>query len=360
MLIRKAVRVSKLRIKASLPRLIATIPVSSPAQYLAINPITNRIYVIQGDNSLAVLDTKTNKILTTMKIGKMPYYMAVNTRTNRIYVSNFYDGTVSVVNGLTNRVISTIKVGERCDNIEVNSRTNLIYVSTTSLSSKNGKLVVLNGATNKIQTRIPFSGRPSHIVVNESTNRIYVTNTTTDTLAIISGDTHTILTTVKVGRNPVIQPALDRKTNRLFVANNLSRYCSVVDLRTTKVRKIQLGKLQREITINPFTSRVYVSSAQISVKGRVFVINSLTNKVIGSLTVPAFADVLINPQTNHLFILESTESGTAPLIVYHGSSLKPLTKLQLGKGSGALLLNPRTNRIYVGGENTISVIQDTL
>ncbi|CAN7408712.1 YncE family protein [Paenibacillus sp. LjRoot153] len=358
MIIHKAVRVSKPRISSTKPRLIASIPVSSPAVYFAINPLTNRLYFIQGDNRLGVLDTKTNKIITTITIGKMPYYMAINTRTNRIYVSNFYDGTVSVVNGLTNRVISTIKVGERSDHIAVNTHTNLVYVSTISLRSRNANLVVLNGATNKVQSKIRFTGRPAQILVNALTNRIYVTNTTTNTLAVIRGDNHKIITTLKVGINPVITPVLDRKTNQLYIANNLSRYSSVVNLRTLNVRKVQLGRRQREITLNPLTYRIYISSAQISVKGRLFVLNSRTNKVIGSLTVPAFTDVLINPKTNHLFVSESTETGAVPLIVYHGSSLKPITKLKVAAGSGSLLLNPRTNRIYVGGEKTISVIQD--
>ncbi|MNQ97344.1 hypothetical protein D3C85_1129870 [compost metagenome] len=233
-------------------------------------------------------------------------------------------------------------------------------MTTISLNSRNADLVVLNGATNKVKKRISFIGHPSQIVVNEGSNRIYVTNTTTDSLSFINGNTNTILTTVKVGRNPVILPVLDRKTNQLYVANNLSRYCSVVDLRTARVRKIQLGRLQRDITLNPITNRVYVSSAQVTVKGKLFAINSLTNKVHGSLTVPTFADVLINPNTNHLFISESPENGTAPLRVYNGSSYKPLTKLKVGKGSGSLLLNPRTNRIYVGGEKSISVIQDSV
>ncbi|KRE71343.1 YncE family protein [Paenibacillus sp. Soil750] len=358
MIIRKDVSVTMPRISSTKPRLIASIPVSSPAVQFAINPLTNRLYVIQGDNHLGVLDTKTNKIITTIKIGKMPSYMAINTRTNRIYVSNFYDGTVSVISGLTNRVISTIKVGERSDHIALNTHTNLVYVSTISLRSRNAHLVVLNGATNKVHRKIPFKGRPSQILVNALTNRIYVTNTTTDTLAVIRGDTNNIIATRKVGRNPVITPVLDRKTNQLYVANNLSRYSSVVNLRTLNVRKIQLGRRQREITLNPLTCRIYISSAQISVKGRLFVVNSRTNKVIGSLTVPAFTDVLINPRTNHLFVSESTETGAVPLIVYHGSRLKPLAKLKVSAGSGSLLLNPRTNRIYVGGEKTISVIQD--
>ncbi|OAS17741.1 YncE family protein [Paenibacillus oryzisoli] len=358
MIIRKAVRVSKPSISSTKPRLIATIPVKSPAVHFAINPLTNRLYFIQGDNRLGVLDTVTNKVITTITIGKLPYNMAINTRTNRIYVSNFYDGTVSVINGRTNRVISTIKVGERSDNLAVNTRTNLIYVSTISLRSRNANLVVLNGATNNVHRTIPFQGRPSQIVVNAVTNRIYVTNTTTDTLAVIRGDTNKIIATRKVGRNPVITPVIDRKTNQLYVANNLSRYSSVVNLRTLRVRKVQLGRRQRDITLNPLTCRVYISSAQISVKGRIFVVSSRTNKVIGSLTVPAFTDVLINPRTNHLFVSKSTETGAVPLIVYHGSSLKPLKKLKVSAGSGSLLLNPLTNRIYVGGEKTISVIQD--
>ncbi|NQX60717.1 YncE family protein [Paenibacillus qinlingensis] len=358
MIIRKAVRVSKPKISSTKPRLIATIPVNRPAVNFAINPFTNRLYVIQGDNHLSVINTTSNKVIRTITIGKMPSYMAINTRTNRIYVSNFYDGTVSVINGLTNRVISNIKVGERSDHIAVNTHTNLVYVSTISLNSRNANLVVLNGATNKVHSKISFKGRPSQIVVNALTNRIYVTNTTTDTLAVIRGDTNNIIATRKVGRNPVITPVIDRKTNQLYVANNLSRYSSVVNLRTLHVRKVHLGRRQREITLNPLTCRVYISSAQISVKGRLFVVSSRTNKVIGSLTVPAFTDVLINPRTNHLFISESTETGAVPLIVYHGSSLKPLTKLKLSADSGSLLLNPRTNRIYVGGEKTISVIQD--
>ncbi|NHN28212.1 YncE family protein [Paenibacillus agricola] len=355
---RIALRVSKLQVKQSLPRIIASISVSSPVANIAINPVTNRIYFVQGENELGILDGKTNKIITTLKTGRLPFHMVVNPRTNRIYLTNFRDGTVSVINGRTNRVITTIKVGERCDNIAVNTRTNLIYTATISLSSNNAYVAVLNGNTNKVQKRIKFPGRPSQITINELTNRIYVTNTVKDTVSVIDGSNNTILTTVKVGRNPVTTPALNTKTNRLYIANNLSRFCSVLDLRTNTVRNIQLGRLQSDIILNPVMNRLYVTSAQVSVKGRLFVINGNTNRVIKTLTIPTFTSVLINPNTNHLFISEFPETGTAPLSVYNGSSLKRIASLRTSKRSGNLALNPRTNRIYVGGENNISVIQD--
>ncbi|OCT15479.1 hypothetical protein A8709_15495 [Paenibacillus pectinilyticus] len=358
MLIRKSLRVAKRQVALGLPRLVATIPVSARVGNIALNPVTNRVYFIQGEHSLGVLDAQTNTIITTLNIGQLPSHLALNARTNRIYVANFLDGTVSVINGLTNRVITTVKVGERCDHIAVNTRTNLIYVTTISLTAKFASVVVLNGTTNKLQRRIRFIGRPSQLVVNELTNRIYVTNTTNDTLSVIHGTRHTILSTVKVGKNPVITPALNRKTNLLYVANNLSRFCSVVNLRTLKVRSIELERRQSNVILNPMTNHIYVTSAQVSEKGKLFAINGDTNRVYRTITVPTFTNTLVNPTTNHLFIAGSSETGTSPLSVYHGTTLKSITTLRIAKGAGDMVMNPRTNRIYIGGENSISVVQD--
>lgn len=358
MLIRKSLRVSQSRIKPSVSRLVASVPVSGQVASLAVNSLTNRVYFLHGDNKLGVLDAQTNTVMTNIRTGQLPTDVVINPCTNRIYVSNFYDGTVSVINGATNRVINAIKVGERCDNIAVNTRTNLIYVSTISLSTKIAYVVVINGKTNKVQTRIKFVGRPSQLLVNETTNRIYVTNTVSNTLSVIDGRHHTILRTVKVGSNPVITPVLDKTKHRLYVANNLSRFTSVVQLRTFKARNIHLGRRQRDIVFNPITHRIYVSSAQVSGTGRVFAISGETNRVLGTLTVPTFTSVLINPRTNHLFVADSPESGSSTLFVYHGSSLKLITKIRLGKGAGSMVLNPLTNRVYVGGENVLSVIQE--
>ncbi|CAG7629165.1 YncE family protein [Paenibacillus allorhizosphaerae] len=348
----------KRRISQSLPRITNTIPVSGPVVAAAVNSVTNRVYFLNDKSRMVVMDGNTNKIITTVKTGRLPYNMVVNPRTNRIYITNFQDGTVSVINGRTNRVITVIKVGERCDEIAVNSRTNFIYVSTISLSSPNGQLAVLNGNTNKMVTKIKFTGRPSQIVINELSNRIYVTNTVKDTVSVIDGNSHAFLATEKVGNNPVITPVLSQRTSRLYIANNLSRFYSVLNLRTNKVRNIRLGRLQSDIILNPITNRIYITSAQVSAKGRLFAINGSTNRVIQTLTVPTFTSALINPKTNHLFIAESPESGTAPLTVYNGSTLKRIALLRLGEGPRGLVLNPQTNRIYIGGEKSITVLQD--
>ncbi|WNR42666.1 YncE family protein [Paenibacillus roseipurpureus] len=355
-MIRNEQPVQQASVSVALPRLLVTIPTSRPVNEFAFNPITNRCYFLLDDDRLGVMNTKTNKILTTLRVGQLAQYLVVNPRTNRVYVSNFYDGTVSVIHGITNKVITTIPVGERCDEIAVNPCTNFIYVSTISLSSKNGSLVVLNGKTNTIERRIAFKGRPSNIVVNEAANRIYVTNTSTDSVSILNGLHHKILKTVKVGRNPVITPVLTKKRSQLVVANNLSRYCSVVNLRTAKVSKIGLGRRQSGITYNPNTNRIFITSAQVTGKGKLFVINGCTKRIVKTLTVPTFSNTLIDPASNYLYVSHSPEEGKASVTIYHGGSLKQLTKLQLGASIRTMAIHPKTNRLYVGGDNRIMVI----
>ena len=65
-----------------------------------MNPTTNRVYVCnQDDGTVSVLDGSTNTVLATVPVGTEPDGIAVNPTTNRVYVANFGDDTVSVIQG---------------------------------------------------------------------------------------------------------------------------------------------------------------------------------------------------------------------------------------------------------------------
>ncbi len=334
------------------PKVIATVRSAGPIGDIKVNVITNRVYFVNPDTeagTIGVLDAKTNRIIARINVGRLPTQLGINPKTNTIYVSNFRDETVSVINGRTNQVIKTVKVGRFPDNIGVNVRTNLIYVTSAI-----GTIFVIDGKTNRIRTTIPVGGRPSRIVINELTNRIYVTNTINNTVSVINGNTQAIIATIKVGSNPVIIPALNVITNRIYVANNLSRFLSVINGRNNKLlRNVQLGRLQSEVVINPLTNRIYVSSAQVEGKGKLFVINGCNNKIITTKVLPTSSNTTINPNTNHLLVGNFDKNHMS---VYNASTFKRLARFPSVSGSTAL--NPLTNRIYVGGNDSITVIQD--
>ncbi len=68
----------------------------STPTYVAVNPLTNMVYVTNhDDNTVSVIDGKTNNVVKTIKDGKQPLGVAFDPKTNMTYVANSYDNTVS-------------------------------------------------------------------------------------------------------------------------------------------------------------------------------------------------------------------------------------------------------------------------
>ena len=112
-----------------------------------INPITNRVYVIDEKNdALIVIDGETNEVVDAVKLrpdgpGERFFRffrkVKVNPTTNHIYIinNNINDNSVSIIDGNTREVINTIAVGDPPASIGVNPVTNRIYVTSFNSDS---------------------------------------------------------------------------------------------------------------------------------------------------------------------------------------------------------------------------------
>src|SRR5579859_6788980 len=76
------------------------------------------------------LQARADSVIATLEFDGGPRAVAVNAMTNRIYVGNYDDNTVSVIDGSTNTVMgSPIRIGDNIlDAIAVNPTTNRVYV----------------------------------------------------------------------------------------------------------------------------------------------------------------------------------------------------------------------------------------
>src|SRR5271165_6071166 len=98
---------------AAAQTLIATVPVQSGNDYLAANPATDTVYVVnscgpdpscsgQAFGTVTVINGTNNTVAATVTVGNNPQFLVINPVTNKIYVTNRRDNTVSVINGATN------------------------------------------------------------------------------------------------------------------------------------------------------------------------------------------------------------------------------------------------------------------
>ena len=76
---------------------------------------------------MTVIDGATNST-TTVSVGTDPYAVAVNPVTNKIYVANNRSNNVTVIDGATNST-TTVSVGTGPVSVAVNPVTNKIYVA---------------------------------------------------------------------------------------------------------------------------------------------------------------------------------------------------------------------------------------
>jgi RHS repeat-associated protein len=165
------------------PMPISMVAVSGYPGGIAVNPSTNKIYVVHptnNSNNVSVIDGAIN---TVTNIGVTnPRAVAVNQTTNKIYVAN---GTnqITVIDGATDTVSSTVTVGANPQAIAVNPVTNRIYVA----NSGSNTVTVIDGATDTASSTVAVGIAPQAIAVNSATNKIYVSNYGGNTVTVIGG-----------------------------------------------------------------------------------------------------------------------------------------------------------------------------
>src|SRR5664280_2619268 len=238
-------------------QVIATVPAGMQPLSTAVNPVTNKTYVVNNNctnypncasnGTVTVIDGPTNDTLS-VSVGYFPNTVAVNSVTNKIYVVNecgndpncASNGTVTVIDGATLATSSVALAGYYPFVLAVNPVTNKIYVpgnclSDPSCQTPNGTVTVIDGAT--LATAEVTVGRfPNSMAVNSVTNKIYVANqcgsdpscqTPNGTVTVIDGAT-LATTNVGVGHDPY-GLAVNSVTDRIYVPNYLDGTVSVID-----------------------------------------------------------------------------------------------------------------------------------
>ena len=208
-----------------------TIRTSGTTENLYGETYGSNTFVVVGHNGTILQSDTLNQSNitfggTAIPLGSSPTAVAVNSVTNKIYVTG-YDSSgssVTVINGDTNTTRAAISLGNYCPTaVAVNSVTNKIYVMGSDSSGSN--VTVINGDTNTTGAAISLGNYYSTAVaVNSVTNKIYVVYAIPQQsayVAMIDGDTNTTTTGAAISVEAIYPPAMvvNPITNKLYVTN---------------------------------------------------------------------------------------------------------------------------------------------
>jgi YVTN family beta-propeller protein len=292
-------------------------------------------------------------VVRTIPTGAEPRAIAVNGVTNKIYVANELSNSVTVIDGAT-QATTSVSVGNRPQHIAVNTATNRIYVSNGDSSQ-----TVIDGAT--LRTTMLPTGGNGPMVVSEATNSIYLLRLgNTDEVTRIRGADHTWHTMATDSWTPVAQ-ALNERSNQLYVANYTTGDVRMVDLSSTSdyppTRSVPVWGRPVAVALNPHTNRIYVIGEDS--RGPINVIDGSTYTAVsyapaGHARGPRA--IAVNTVTNKVYA-----AFTGEVMVMDGAS-HAMTFIPSGHANGpgpvAIAVNERSNKIYVANAQGFVTVID--
>lgn len=377
---------------------IGEVAVGANPQAVAVNTVTNKIYVANsGSNTVTVIDGATNAT-TTVNVGTFPIALAVNETTNKIYVANQQSGNVTVIDGSDNST-ATVTAGASPTAVAVNQMTNMVYVANNDgdPSGSSGSVSVIDGATN-VATSIQVGPHPVAVAANPVTNTIYVVgngnpsfgsgfvlaingadNTVKDfylgasggfgsgpsavivnpstnvSYAIVRGrgfqiDGVSNQATRSVANATGAAVAVNSVSNKAYFAGqtysnfgDVADAVTVLDGATSTVATVLSPKTPKAVSVNLASGKIYVANFG---SNTVTVIDGISNATasLGAGTNPIA--VAINPVTNRIYV---ANQGSANVTVIDGSTdLTPAAAfVPVGTNPSAAVVNPITNKTYV-------------
>ena len=272
--------------------------ISLPGAFaLAMTPDQQHIYVATIPNLVSIIDTTTNTVEpNTITVGYEPFSVAVSPDGNTVYVPNISnaDGsvgnTVAVISTATNQVVTTLTVGSEPAAVAVTPDSKFAYVSNLSDST----VSVINAATNTILTTVPNVAFPWGIAVTPNGASVYVGDVITNStdagaVTVINELSNQVATVVPLGANALDTEggaAITPDGTFAYFTNLGSNNVSVVNIPTnTVVTTIPVGKEPFAAAVSPDGSLVYVGNLE---DGTISVIQTASNTV--TATIPVLFD----------------------------------------------------------------------
>jgi len=271
----------------------ATIALPDLASHMAVNPVTNQIYVSTlsaiGNGpvvNVTVIDGATNTITKTISIPLLVSELAVDSARNLIYAMNISEpgnGNLAVIDGATGTVKGTIQVGYNDTGFTLNPTTNIIYVP----DAHGNQVYVIDGATLTVTATVPIPAplSPVFLAVNPVSNTIYLstynTSNASDSIQVISGSTNTI--TASISDSSASGPfalgtlLVNSVTNKIWMA---SSPVVIIDGATNSTTSVAGTGTTGSVTLGALNTAT--NYAYMAEPNNVFVIN-------GAAAGPAFS-----------------------------------------------------------------------
>jgi YVTN family beta-propeller protein len=182
--------------------------------HLAISPNADRLFIAAlGNNTVEVIDLKSNQRLKTINDLREPQGIAVIGDSGKFAVASGQDGMCRIFDA-SFQLLAAIPSLDDADNVRFDPRANRLYVGYGS-----GALAVIDPDQGKVISTFKLQGHPESFQLDPQSPRIFVNVPTAAHVAVVDRETgNTIATWGIAGAAANFPMAIDSIHQRLFIA----------------------------------------------------------------------------------------------------------------------------------------------
>ena len=332
------------------PSVVATVPVGSGPEVVAVTPDGKHAYVLNSGGTVSVIRTATNRVVATVGVppgggGGAPNGVAFAPDGKHAYVANLSVNTVSVIDTTTKMVVATIPVGNEPDGVAVTPDGNHVYVVNSSDAGGGDTVSVIDTASNTVVAPIPVGNVPNGLVITPDGKHVYVANLFSNTVSVIRTATNTVVDTLPVGNLPVGIAITPDGKHAYVITNDVLNNFWVIDTTTRTVVAMVPGggTALAAVAVTPDGKYAYVVDQPAGPPGFVSVLRTDTNTVVATVPVGRTPSIvgIVPPPPGVPFL---AFSATALDIDFGGSPIFNLHS-QFTLSSTAPAINPVTQPV---------------
>lgn len=236
---------------------ITQIPIAGPGgwDYLSIDPLAHRLYVSHG-TEVVVIDLNDNQIVGEITNTPGVHGVAIAPELGLGVTSNGRENKAGIVDLKTLQTLAKVDTSQGTDGMLYNPARQEAYL----FCGRAQAATVVDVKGQKVVATVPLDGRPEFAQVDPDANRIYDNLESASEVAVIDGDSHTVVTNWPIAPGESASGmAIDVKNHRLFIGCHNHLMVMMDDQNGKVITSVPIGEGVDADAFDPATQLAFAS-----------------------------------------------------------------------------------------------------
>jgi YVTN family beta-propeller protein len=238
-------------------QMLTTIPVPAGPHGMVITPDNRWVYVSSdGASTVSRIDTLTDTVTDSIEVGQTPHGLAITPDGSQVLVAGFGTNMVTAIDTSTNHVAWQVPVASP-HNIAISPDGALAYVGSQAAAPM---LDILNLSEHRMVGGVALPNVPRALNFSPDGTQLWFTEAGVDEVQVLDPRTNDVVTTIPVGASPHLPAFTPDGSLGMVVSQGPGELWLLDSASDTSIATIKVGDMPHWIAITADSQTAFVTN----------------------------------------------------------------------------------------------------